>query len=198
MVKSLNNEFSKENKQAFYKEAMVAFVIDFALLGLCWIFYFSFIFGYGQDILIIISFTIFYLVVAAMLHYRIAILEFLDVSKGDIVKQTVKIIDFKTENSWSGWLGHSNISMFYPKDRMVDRFKIYFLNMTNEKNFIRLIMSLEKRKIIYHTFLEDINSKIIEICYLKRSKILLSFDLLSDQKYDKNFEKAINQLNKII
>lgn len=197
MVKSPNNEFSKENKQAFYKEAMVAFVIDFALLGLGWILYFSFIFGYGQDILIIL-FTIFYLAVAVMLHYRIAILEFLDVSRDDIVKQIVNIIDFKTENSWSGWLGHSNISMFYSKDRMVDRFKIYFLNMTNEKNFIRLIMSLEKRKIIYHTFLEDTNSKSIEICYLKRSKILLSFDLLSDQKYDKNIEKAINQLNKII
>ncbi|MDF2698582.1 MAG: hypothetical protein K0Q49_138 [Haloplasmataceae bacterium] len=195
MVNNFKNEFAKGNIQAYFKEAIRAFTIDLVLLGLIWLLYFCLIYENGQYVLFTILFTVVYFLLAIFLHYGLAILEFIDMKKSDVIKQTVKINDFKIENSWSGWLGHSNVAKFYPKDKIVDRFKIYFLNDSNEKQFVRLIMSLEKRKIIYNTFLENDDSKSVEIYYLKRSKILLSFNLSDKKEYDKNIGIVLHQLN---
>lgn len=81
---------------------------------------------------------------------------------------------------------------------MVDKFKLYYIDENGRKNFVRTILSIEKREMLYNLFLNNPNNMYVDISYLKSSRILLAFDVSSKSQNDKNFEKAIYQLNKII
>lgn len=198
MVEITKNNYFKNNIRAYFKEAVLAFTIDFVILGVLWILYFSYIYEEMQSIFPLIIMTTGYFISTTLLHYRIAVLAFIDIKKSDMVKQKVKLCNLKGENSWSGWLGYSNVAKFYPKNKLVDRYRIYYFSKANGNKFVRLIMSIDKRKKIHETFFVDNTLENIEICYLRRSKVLVSFNLLTDQKYHKNIEKAINQLNNMI
>lgn len=205
MVDIKKSNSYKNYAQAYYDEAILAFTIDIVIFSGMWILYFI----YGNEIqlsiLPLIVITVGYFILATLLHYRIAILQLIDIIKGEMAKETVQLCNFKGENSWSGWMGNSNVSKFYPKDKLVDRFRIYYLNKSNEIKFVRLILSHDKLTKIYDTFLEENKLGNIEICYLKRSKILVAINLLSNikynnkmEKYYKRIEKTVDQINYMI
>lgn len=186
-----------ETQKAIWREAILSFTIDFIIWSCAWlIFTLIGIDNTAKKYFLII--TVLYFVLSAVLNYRIAFLSLIDSVKKNIVKKSVKIIDFKVESSWSGRLWHSNVSLFYPKNKMVDKFKLYYIDENGERKFVRTILSIEKREMIYKLFLNNQNNIYVDISYLKNSKILLSFDLSSEKQNDKNFEKTIYKLNNII
>lgn len=186
-----------ETQKAIYRESILSFTIDFIICSCAWlIFTLIEIDNTAKKYFLII--TVFYFMVTAILNYRTAFLALVDSAKGSMVRKCVQIVDFKVESSWSGKLWHSNVPLFYPKDKMVDKFKLYYIDENGRKNFVRTVLSIEKRKMLYKLFLNSQNNTCVDISYLKNSKILLSFDLSSKIQNDKKFEKAIYKLNNII
>lgn len=196
MVKYTNN-VSRETQKAICCESILSFIIDFLIWSCSWlIFTLIGIDNITKKYFLII--TVLYFVCTIILNYRIAFLSLIDSAKKTHIKTSVKIMDFKVESSWSGRLWNSNIHLFYPKDKMVDKFKLYYIDENGRKNFVRTILSIEKREMLYNLFLNNPNNMYVDISYLKSSRILLAFDVSSKSQNDKNFEKAIYQLNKII
>lgn len=196
MVKYTNN-VSRETQKAICCESILSFIIDFLIWSCSWlIFTLIGIDNITKKYFLII--TVLYFACTAILNYRTAFLSLIDSAQKNAVKKSVRILDFKVEHSWAGRLWNSNIHLFYPKDKMIDKFKIYYIDENGKKNFVRTILSIEKRKILYKLFLNNPNNAYVDISYFKSSRILLSFDVSSKSQNDKNFEKAIYQLNKII
>lgn len=191
------NKFSCETKNAIYHEAMLCFILEIFIWSCAWLLFFLIDMDNTAKRYFLIL-TILCFIISVFFNYWTALLALVDSAKGNTVKKSVRIIDFKTEGSWSGWLWHSNIPRFYPENKMVDKFKLYFVDENGKKKFVRAILSIEKRKIIYKLFLDNPNNTYVDICYLKNSKILLSFDLPSESKDDKDLKEAICKLNKRI
>ena len=198
MVKFIDNQFAKVNIWAYLKEAILTLFLDIAIWVIIWFLYLCFNNTIGLNYSYIIIINVAYFLIAIILHYLIAALVVIDIAKGDIIRKSVNIIDFSIESSWSGdRLMHSRVSRFFPKNMLVDRFKLYYVNDLYKKQYVRLIMSKEKRRIVYDAFVEDDSLNNVEIVYLKRSKVLLFFDI-PIKKHNKKTENIISKLNNII
>lgn len=195
MVK-YENTFFKETKRAFFQEATLAFAIDFLICFFSWLLFTSIdINNVTKKLFLVI--TVSYFLLAIILHYRTFLLELFDLARGNVIEESVYIIDYKTENVWSGRLGNSNVHLFFPKDKMVDRFKLYFIGENGEK-FVRTILSIQKRQMLNRLFLDNPTNPQVKIKYLKSSKVLLSFEPSLNSKNDIAFEKEIYRLNKFM
>lgn len=164
--------FSEENKKVYLYEMLACFIMDTFVILLFSALILSCYDGKISDLVLIIIVIVLYFISATILNYRKGILEIIDLIKKDTIVQTVTLVNYKIESSWSGRLWHSIIAKFYPKEYGVDTYRLYFINENGKKKYVRLIMSVKKRSKIFN-ICEDKQNK-VEICYLKRSKILLS------------------------
>jgi hypothetical protein len=203
MSVGLKSKFALANTQAFYKEAGLAFIIDFCAIVVLWAFGISEFSGmesaeFNKGVLGMGCILACYLILAIFLHYNIGILQLIDIKKGDVIKCSGKIYDYKTESSLSGHLGHSNVRWFFPKEMGVDRYKLRYVDEDGKKHFVRLIMSFEKRMIVSHGFLDNKAVDYVEIQYLKRSKVLISLKAIPNKTTDERTEYALYEFSRKI
>ena len=189
---TIKNALSKKNISSFYREAYVCFLIDLSILLVSWMMYMMLIYNAPKDLIYIITFSVLYMIIVGILHYRIAVLQFFDILKNDYIVQNIEIVEFKLEDTFAGdRLLHSKVGSFYPKDICADRYKLYFIDNNNNENFTRMIMSKKDRIILYN--LINKNKARFKIVYLRRSKVLLSFDIGTVN--DSSIKNAIHELN---
>ena len=150
-----------------------------------------------------VLFDILYFTVAVIFHYKTLIQAILDKSKRDFVTEKIRIKQFKEEYSFAGdRLGHSYIRIFYPKEMQVGKYKLKVINDKGEEKKLRAVMSF-KRTLEFIVF--DKNEiEYLNVTYLRKSKIIICFDLIEDidkipsKRKRAEIEKAINYINKAI
>ena len=150
-----------------------------------------------------VLFDLLYFTVAVIFHYKTLIQAILDKSKRDFVTEKIRIKQFKEEYSFAGdRLGHSYIRIFYPKEMHVGKYKLKVINDKGEEKKLRAVMSF-KRALKFIVF--DKNEiEYLNITYLRKSKIIICFDLIEDidkipsKRKRAEIEKAINYINKAI
>ena len=97
MVK-YENTFFKETQRAFFQEATLAFAIDFLICFFSWLLFTSIdINNVTKKLFLVI--TVSYFLLAIILHYRTFLLELFDLARGNVIEESVYIIDYKTENA---------------------------------------------------------------------------------------------------
>ena len=115
----------------------------------------------------------------------------------------IRIKQFKEEYSFAGdRLGHSYIRIFYPKEMHVGKYKLKVINDKGEEKKLRAVMSF-KRTLKFIVF--DKNEiEYLNITYLRKSKIIICFNLIEDidkipsKRKKDEIEKAINFINNAI
>lgn len=150
-----------------------------------------------------VLFDLLYFTVAVIFHYKTLIQAILDKSKRDFVTEKIRIKQFKEEYSFEGdRLGHSHIRIFYPKEMHVGKYKLKVINDKGEEKKLRAVMSF-KRTLEFIVF--DKNEiEYLNVTYLRKSKIIICFDLIEDidkipsKRKRAEIEKAINYINKAI
>ena len=150
-----------------------------------------------------VLFDLLYFTVAVIFHYKTLIQAILDKSKRDFVTEKIRIKQFKEEYSFAGdRLGHSYIRIFYPKEMHVGKYKLKVINDKGEEKKLRAVMSF-KRTLEFIVF--DKNEiEYLNVTYLRKSKIIICFDLIEDidkipsKRKRAEIEKAINYINKAI
>ena len=144
-----------------------------------------------------------YFTVAVIFHYKTLIQAILDKNKRDFVTEKISIKQFKEEYSFAGdRLGHSYIRIFYPKEMHVGKYKLKVINDKGEEKKLRAVMSF-KRTLKFIVF--DKNEiEYLNITYLRKSKIIICFNLIEDidkipsKRKKDEIEKAINFINNAI
>jgi hypothetical protein len=144
-----------------------------------------------------------YFIVAVILHYKVLIQAIIDKNKRDYVTEKISIKQFNGEYSFAGdRLGYSYIRIFYPKEMQVGKYKLKVINDKGEEKKLRAVMSL-KRTLEFIVF--DKNEiEYLNVTYLRKSKIIICFDLIEDidkipsKRKRVEIEKAINYINKAI
>ena len=144
-----------------------------------------------------------YFIVAVILHYKVLIQAIIDKNKRDYVTEKISIKQFNGEYSFAGdRLGHSYIRIFYPKEMQVGKYKLKVINDKGEEKKLRAVMSF-KRTLEFIVF--DKNEiEYLNVTYLRKSKIIICFDLIEDidkipsKRKRAEIEKAINYINKAI
>lgn len=141
-----------------------------------------------------------YIVFESVFYYRVLIQAYIDKHKGDFVTETVTIKRFSEERSLAGnSLGHSYIRNCYQKEKDVGKYKIKVVNNHGEEKKLRTVMSF--RKILHFSILNDHQIEYLQITYLKRSKIIIWYDLLEETekkligKKKKAIDKTMHFLN---
>ena len=126
-----------------------------------------------------IAVDIAYFVIALIFHYRVVILALIDKQKCDYITEKISIKQFKEEYSFAGdRLGHSNIRFFYPKEMQVQRYKVKVISGSGEENKLRTVMSLSR--MLKFAILDKQQIEYLNVTYLKRSKVIVAFDLAQD------------------
>lgn len=144
-----------------------------------------------------------YLIIALIFHYKTLIQAIIDKNKKDYVTEKISLKQFKEEYSFAGdRLGHSYIRIFYPKEMQVGKYKLKVINDKGEEKKLRAVMSF-KRTLEFIVF--DKNEiEYLNVTYLRKSKIIICFDLIEDidkipsKRKRAEIEKAINYINKAI
>ncbi len=184
--------------EPYVQEAFIQMIIDVIIVALVVVFSVWASFPAPVCVGIILVFISAEMIFA----YRVLILALLDKLKGDFVTETLEIQKFIPEFSFCGdRLGNSHIRFFYSKELGVSRYKIKaFWN--GEKRKLRAVMSYKRLKNL--SSLEDNKIKLLNITYLKRSKIIINVDLAEelDKKMSKKTReeilKSINYINVFI
>ena len=173
--KRLNKDIVEYRIQPYIKEASIQLILDILLIGL--IVAVSLIAGFSAGICI--SVIVGYIIMALLLHYRIAIQAIIDIRKGDYVTETVYLKEFDEEYSFIGdRTGHSYIQYFYPKDMHVRKMKIKVIKLDCRIMKIRSVMSFIR--VLNFIFVKRASMEYFTITYLKRSKILVGVELYGD------------------
>ena len=197
--KRLNKDIVEYRVHPYIKEASIQLIIDILLIGL--IVAVSLIAGFSAGICI--SVIVGYIIVALLLHYRIAIQALIDKRNEDYVTETVYIKEFSEEYSFIGdRTGHSYIHYFYPKDMDVQKYKIKVIDTNGEIKKIRSVMSFGR--LFDFLALKNVGIENFNITYLKSSKIIVSVEIYGDidnvlsKQKKKSRKKGINQIIKSV
>lgn len=151
------------------------------------------------SLLVCIAVAIGYFILALLFHYRVIIQALKDKKKQDYITEIVSIKGFKEEFSFIGdRLGHSYIRFFYPKDMRVCKYKIKVISDNGEEKKLRSVIS--SKRLLEFMMLDKQQIEILQVTYLKNSKILLHIDLVDEPvnftgKSKKVIEKAIHGIN---
>ena len=185
--------------QPYIQEASLQFIIDLFVSVLATVVFVVLDF----PVVACVLFDLLYFTVAVIFHYKTLIQAILDKSKRDFVTEKIRIKQFKEEYSFAGdSVGHSYIRIFYPKEMHVDKYKLKVINDKGEEKKLRAVMSF-KRTLKFIVF--DKNEiEYLNVTYLRKSKIIICFDLIEDidkipsKRKRAEIEKAINYINKAI
>ncbi len=144
-----------------------------------------------------------YISVTVAFYYRLVIQVLADKRTMDSVTEVVSIHSISEELSLAGnRTGHSYIRSFYPRDEMVDRCKIKVITDKGEKKKLRAVMSFRRQ--IKFLLLERNEIKVLQVTYLRRSKILIGIALTEElpkntkRKDRQIIEKALRFINNSI
>lgn len=185
--------------QPYIQEVSLQFIIDLIVSVLVTVVFVVADF----PVVVCVLFDLLYFTVAVIFHYKTLILAILDKSKRDFVTEKISIKQFKEEYSFAGdRLGHSYIRIFYPKEKHVGKYKLKVINDKGEEKKLRAVMSF-KRTLKFIVF--DKNEiEYLKVTYLRKSKIIICFDLIEDidkipsKRKRAEIENAINYINKAI
>ena len=185
--------------QPYIQEVSLQFIIDLIISVLVTVVFVVADF----PVVACVLFDLLYFTVAVIFHYKTLIQAILDKSKRDFVAEKIRIKQFKEEYSFAGdRLGHSYIRIFYPKEMHVGKYKLKVINDKGEEKKLRAVMSF-KRTLEFIVF--DKNEiEHLNVTYLRKSKIIICFDLIEDidkipsKRKRAEIEKAINYINKAI
>ncbi len=185
--------------QPYIQEVSLQFIIDLIVSVLATVVFVVADF----PVVACVLFDLLYFTVAVIFHYKTLIQAILDKSKRDFVTEKIRIKQFKEEYSFAGdRLGHSYIRIFYPKEMHVGKYKLKVINDKGEEKKLRAVMSF-KRTLEFIVF--DKNEiEYLNVTYLRKSKIIICFDLIEDidkipsKRKRAEIEKAINYINKAI
>ena len=151
------------------------------------------------SLLVCIVVAIGYFILVLLFHYRVIIQALKDKKKQDYITEIVSVKGFKEEFSFIGdRLGHSYIRFFYPKDMRVCKYKIKVISDNGEEKKLRSVIS--SKRLLEFMMLDKQQIEILQVTYLKNSKILLHIDLVDEPvnftgKSKKVIEKAIHGIN---
>ena len=151
------------------------------------------------SLLVCIAVAIGYFILALLFHYRVIIQALKDKKKQDYITEIVSVKGFKEEFSFIGdRLGHSYIRFFYTKDMRVCKYKIKVISDNGEEKKLRSVIS--SKRLLEFMMLDKQQIEILQVTYLKNSKILLHIDLVDEPvnftgKSKKVIEKAIHGIN---
>ncbi len=180
----------------YIQEAILQFVIDIIVIALVTVVFIVAKF----PIIAFIAVDLVYMIVALILHYRVSIQAITDKNKRDCVTETISIKQFNEERSFAGdRLGCSYLRLFYPKEMQVGKYKLKVINESGEEKKLRAVMSF-KQTLNFIVF--DKNQiEYLDVTYLKKSKIIVSFDLVGDvdkiasKRKKEEVKKVINHIN---
>ena len=183
----------------YFQEATLQIILDFIVVILATVVFVVADF----PVVACVLFDLLYFTVAVIFHYKTLIQAILDKSKRDFVTEKIRIKQSKEEYSFAGdRLGHSYIRFFYPKEMHVGKYKLKVINDKGEEKKLRAVMSF-KRALKFIVF--DKNEiEYLNITYLRKSKIIICFNLIEDidkipsKRKRAEIEKAINYINKAI
>ena len=200
MKVNTESKFARANIEAFYREAGLVFILDAFVIALIWL---AFLF-YGnpkedeidQAVLFAVIFMVPYLIFSYFSHHRIAILGFIDTKREDVIKRSAEIYRYKSSDITYSKSYKSVMSLLFPKEMDVDRYKVYYLDEAGKKRFFRLVMSRKKDGIFFDSFIWHKPSQPVEIYYLKRSKVLVSIQLISGEIYDSRTQYGVFEMNR--
>ncbi len=195
----VTDEIVKFRIQPYIKEVSLQFIIDLIVIVLVTVVFVIAKFPAIACILV----DLLYFTVAVIFHYKTLIQAISDKNKRDYVTEKISIKQFKEEYSFAGdRLGHSYIRFFYPKEMHVGKYKLKVINDKGEVKKLRAVMSF-KRTLRFIDF--DKNEiEYLNVTYLRKSKIIICFDLIEDidkipsKRKRAEIEKAINYINKAI
>lgn len=195
----ITGKFIQFRIEPYIKECILQFTFDLLVVFLITV---LFIVVEFPDIALFAVVSV-YLIIALFFHYRVAIQALIDKNKKDYITEKINIKQFKEESSFAGdRLGHSYIRIFYPKEMHVGKYKLKVINDKGEEKKLRAVMSF-KRTLEFIVF--DKNEiEYLNVTYLRKSKIIICFDLIEDidkipsKRKRAEIEKAINYINKAI
>ena len=185
--------------QPYIQEVSLQFIIDLIVSVLVTVVFVVADF----PVVVCVLFDLLYFTVAVIFHYKTLIQANSDKNKRDFVTEKISIKQFKEEYSFTGdRLGHSYIRIFYPKEMHVGKYKLKVINDKGEEKKLRSVMSF-KRTLKFIVF--DKNEiEYLNVTYLRKSKIIICFDLIEDidkipsKRKRAEIENAINYINKAI
>jgi len=150
-----------------------------------------------------IAVNVVYLIFALIFHYRVIIQAIIDKCNCNCISETICIKMFKEEFSFAGdRLGHSNIHFFYPKEMQVGKYKLKVIGKNGELKQLRAVMSL--RRLQEFSAFHKYEIEYFNVTYLKKSKVVVSFDLVEDvdkivsKRKKEEIKKAIYNINMYI
>lgn len=175
---------------SYYQESILTLLLDFLVDIFLVLVFAPFIKDETSILWFLIIVIIAYNFTSFLLTQLLSIIIFYDFRKKKSVFITGKIIKWKEELSWSGWLWHSTINKFHPKELNVLKIKVLIELPNGKKRYIRTIMSFNRRILLNELFIK--NNTEVKISYMKNSKVLLSiFDVqnIDDKKRFTNIIK---------
>ncbi len=183
----------------YVQETILQFIIDVFVLGLVTVIFVIAELPANACVLV----DLLYLIFAVIFHYNTLIQAISDKKKRDYITEKISVKQFYKEYSFAGdRLGHSYIRFFYPKDMQVGKYVLKIINENGEEKKLRAVMSL-KRTLKFIVF--DKNEiEYLNVTYLRKSKIIICFDLIEDidiipsKRKRAEIEKAINYINNAI
>lgn len=180
----IKNRFTKLIVNTYYDESIYTSIIDLLVVLIVST---VLIFVAKQTELSIwfgIGIVAFYIILSSVLNHTLSFLIWCDL-KGDVIKTTTaRVLAIKTESAWSGYLWHSIIKDFFPKEKDISRVKILIELKNGEKMYLRTIMSFKRRMLFFETFINGKKADEVKLNYLPKSKLLLSIDdiIVSENK----------------
>ena len=135
-------------------------------------------FGYNNKIKmtgIYISIIVVYTICNFFFNHLIHVMTTIEYKKKNWIKQELTICQIKKEASWSGHLWESIIPKLYPKEQLVDRYKIICTDKNGKEVILRSVMGGKKYQIIQDRIYNSLDTKCI-IHYGKMSRIIIFFE----------------------
>lgn len=195
----ITDKIVKYRIEPYKQESTIQIVLDLVVVG-----FVTAVFVIAKFPVLACAFVdLLYLIIALVFHYKTLIQAIIDENKRDYITEKISIKQFKEEYSFAGdRLGHSYIRIFYPKEMHVGKYKLKVINDKGEEKKLRAVMSF-KRTLEFIVF--DKNEiEYLNVTYLRKSKIIICFDLIEDidkfssKKKKAEIEKTIDYINNAI
>ena len=165
------NGTQKEIIKAYYYDSLFTFVLDVIVLLVLLTVYILGSDVKGMSIFIVVV-AIIYILFSILLQHRNNILLFIDNRKGDVETVKVKVLKSKEELAWNGYLWHSPILHFYPKEMNMGKRKILVELPDGKRMYIRTLMSAKRSKFFWEFILNEENTE-FQVKFFKRSKVVI-------------------------
>lgn len=128
-------------------------------------------------------------------HYM-DLMMFIDIRRGDVDEKVVRFVYLNGEYRETKRRGKSRVEKYFTNDPSVGKYIIKCTCRDAKKFRIRTILSCEKWDIVSRRFIKNEASVEVKIKYLRRSKLLLSFEeIYSDAMTEKERKNLCYLLN---